>query len=225
MASRKRVNAVLLLLAGCAALPHRGFKDDFSSYRSGECVPDGGKLGRWSVVSTGFGCVKADGDGRERWLAASARPSASRSETHAVLVTGPKISSPFTLSARLSTAAQTRVEAPRDWEAAWLVWDYADRKHFYYFIAKPDGWELGKRDPAFRGGQRFLADGKTPVFPLGTWATLTVSQTGNRLRVYADGRLVTAFTDVQRPYEGGRVGLYGEDCSARFDDVSVVLGE
>src|SRR5207247_2502850 len=130
------------------------------------------------------------------------------------------------LTASMQTVEQMRGGAKANaWESAWLVWGYADRRHFYYFIAKPGGWELGKRDPAFRGGQRYLTDGKSPTFPLGTWATIQVSQVGPRIRVRAGGALIADFTDVQRPYEEGRIGLYGEDCSARFSDLSVVSGE
>jgi hypothetical protein len=204
----------------------KGFTDDFSGYAAGDCVPDGARIGRWNVVSTGFGCVKAAGEGEERWMHASTRRSALSSETHAVLLTGPSVSAPFSFSAKVMTVEQNRTDAPPNgWEAAWLLWDYTDREHFYYFIAKPDGWELGKHDPAFRGGQRFLIEGKEPVFPLRTWSKITISQSGRRIFVRVGSRLVTAFTDVQRPYESGRVGLYGEDCFARFADVSVALGE
>lgn len=221
-----RCLAVFLLAAacGCARWPRRGFSDDFS-YPAGACVPDGGSIGPWSVVSTGFGCVKATGDGRRRWLQAGTSPSVSRRETHAFLITGPRVSGAFTLTVRVRTDEQLRRGPANAWESAWLVWSYRDRKHFYYFAAKPSGWELGKRDPAFRGGQRFLADGKIPAFPLGEWATVRISHDGRRIRARVNGRLVADFVDVQRPYDSGRIGLYGEDCAARFDDVSVVLGE
>jgi len=220
--------AALGLISGACALlgGGRGFKDDFSGYIPGDCVPDGGRIGLWTVVSTGFGCVKAAGEGEERWMHSSTSRSRLPSETHASLLTGPSVSGPFTLSAKVMTVEQNRSDAaPNDWETAWLLWNYTDRDHFYYFIAKPTGWELGKRDPAFRGGQRFLIEGKEPVFPLRTWARITITQSGRRIFVRSGGMLVTSFTDVQRPYESGRIGLYGEDCFARFDDVSVALGE
>lgn len=217
-----------ILACACAlAGGARNFREDFSARPTRGCVPDGGRIGPWTVESTGFGCVKTAGEAGEAWLHASAGRSASPRETHAFLITGPSLKAPFTLSARLQTVERNRAGSePNDWETAWLVWDYADRKHFYYFVARPDGWELGKRDPAFRGGQRFLTDGKEPVFPLRTWARIKIAQNAeHRIFVYADGKLVTAFTDVQRPYEGGKIGLYGEDCFARFDDVEARSGE
>lgn len=222
------LTAVLLSgLMGCALIGTRSFVDDFTSRGAGECVPDHGHIGRWSVLSTGFGCVRsAEVDGRE-WLEASTNRSSSPSQTHAFLVTGPRAAAPLTFSARLNTVEQNRDGSPpNDWETAWLVWNFKDRRHFYYFVAKPAGWELGKRDPAYRGGQRFLADGKSPAFPLRSWASIKITQTaGHRIRVYADGKLVSEFTDLERPYNAGKIGLYGEDCFARFDDVSVVSGQ
>lgn len=203
---------ILASLAGCAFLsPGRGMG----------CVPDGGRIGPWTVESTGFGCVQETEEG---WLQASTMGSAIPSETHAFLLTGPRAAAPFTLSARMNTVAHNRAgSTASNWETAWLVWNFTDRKHFYYFAAKRDGWELGKRDPAYRGGQRFLVDGKSPSFPLGEWATVQVTQTaGHRMTVQVDGVLVADFTDSERPYGRGRIGLYGEDCSALFDGVSVV---
>ena len=205
---------VLSAFAGCAH--HR-------PWETGDCVPDGGRIGAWSVESTGFGCVTELADASGRWLQASTNRAPKPSQTHAFLLTGPSAAAPFTFSARMRTDHQTRDGSPpNSWETAWLVWNFTDRKHFYYFAAKRDGWELGKRDPAYRGGQRFLSDGRSPSFPLGSWAEVTVTQTAeHRILVHVDGTLVTDFTDVQHPYEKGKIGLYGEDCSAKFADVTL----
>lgn len=171
------------------------------------------------MASNGFGAVER---GRGGALTARTAPSRAPGETHAFLATGPRLAEPLNWSARVITDAQLRTGAPPNaWESAWLVWGYRDRRHFYYFAAKPTGWELGKRDPAFRGGQRFLADGASPAFPVGVWTELRVMQDDARIRVYADGRLVVDFTDVQRPYRAGRIGFYGEDCAARLADVRI----
>lgn len=211
------------LVCGCRAFsPRKSFSDDFSSYRADSCVPDGERIGPWSVASTGFGCVEVAGDGGGQWLQARSLTSRSPGATHAVLITGPRFKAPLSYSVEVETVKQLRVgAAPNKWETAWLVWGYADRDHFYYFIPKPDGWELGKRDPGYRGGQRFLGNGTSPVFPLGSWAPVTVTQdSANTISIYSDGRLVTTFTDFENPYIAGRIGLYGEDCFARFRKVS-----
>lgn len=211
-------------LGGCASPEAAGgFADDFSSRRRTRCVPDGGRLGAWTVESTGFGCVKSAGEGGERWLEARTRRTSDPAKTHAFLLTGPSAAAPFSLSVRVLTVERTRGgSAPNSWESAWLAWSFTDRRHFYYFAAKSGGWELGKRDPAYPGGQRFLATGSSPSFPTGRWAAVRVVQGGEgRIQVHVDGALVADFVDGERPYLSGKVALYGEDCVARFDDVAL----
>ncbi|MDX3227886.1 hypothetical protein [Streptomyces sp. ME19-01-6] len=58
---------------------------------------------------------------------------------------------------------------------------------------KPNGWKLGKRGPAYRGGQRSLATG-TPSFRVGDWSKVRVRQRGTRMTVAVDGRHVVGFT-------------------------------
>ena len=128
----------------------------------------------------------------------------------------------LTLQVAATTSRQLRVgSAPQPWEVAWVLWHYVDNSHFYYFIPKPNGWELGKADPAYSGAQRFLATGTTPAFALGTWHQITVTQSGQTIQVSANGMPVVTFTDRERPYSSGRIGLYSEDAEVYFDNVSV----
>jgi len=193
---------------------------DLSKHPPGPCQPDGAAFGPWRSAFAGHGCTRVRTDGRTRWL--EQRPAVARfpGDTLASLVTGPAFRAPMTVSAELATAGQLRRGgAPNSWEAAWLVWSYKDDARFYYFIPKPNGWELGKRDPAYPGGQRFLATGDLPVFPVGTWTTVRVFQEGSTIRVYADGALLAEFTDEERPYLSGRIGLYTEDAHVLFRNV------
>lgn len=200
---------LILLAARTGAVPA---VVDLSSHPAGPCQPDGTAFGPWRSAFAGHGCTKIRTDGRTRWLDLRPAPSRSAGMTLASLVLGPSFGSPLTLSADLATAEQLRRGGPpNSWEVAWLVWHYEDDAHFYYFIPKPDGWELGKRDPAYPGGQRYLATGDRPAFPVGTWTTVRVYQTGNKIRVYADGALLADYTDEERPYLSGRIGLYTED--------------
>jgi hypothetical protein len=195
-----------------------GFDEDFRGYKAGTCLREGASLGRWTVVFTGYGCAKVEGRGRGRRLHADASPRSRPDQPMALLMTGPRLTVPLRLRARLHT--ESRV-GPEGWKGAWLVWAYRDREHFYYFIPKPDGWELGKRDPAYPGGQRFLASGRSPGTPLGSWADVEVTHgEDGSLRVRLGGRDVADFTDRERPYPIGRVGLYVEGAHAHFADVS-----
>ncbi|HEY2231990.1 MAG TPA: family 16 glycoside hydrolase [Candidatus Angelobacter sp.] len=122
----------------------------------------------------------------------------------------------------LNTVAQLRQgSAPNPWEVGWVLWHYTDNTHFYYFAPKTNGWELGKEDPAYSGSQRFLATGSSPTFSIGSWHNITIMQTAqNTITVYADGNLITTFTDTERPYTSGRIGLYDEDAHVEFQNVS-----
>lgn len=148
--------------------------------------------------------------------------AASATETHAALALAPGVHySPLVFSGRVATLAQLRTDgAPNDWECAWLVWNYLDPEHFYYLALKPKGWELGKRDPAYAGGQRFLATGRLGS-PLGLWRTFQISQRGGEIEISLDGATLVAFEDIVPPiYKSGGVGLYSEDARVALDRVS-----
>lgn len=97
------------------------------------------------------------------------QPSAQPAETHASLALGPETTGDVAVQVDMATTRHLRTgSAPNPWEVGWLLWRITDPQHFYYFIPKPNGWELGKADPAYAGGQRFLATGDWPQFPLGS---------------------------------------------------------
>ena len=86
---------------------------------------------------------------------------------------------------------------------------------------KPNGWEVGKADPAYPGAQRFLATGSSKKFLVGTWSSVKVRHVGATMTVWADGQQLTEFTDTERPYTSGSVGFYNEDAKTYFDNVRV----
>lgn len=198
--------------------------DDFRSYPLDWKGTDGSQVGPWSVRFAGFGSVDlvhVVGSGKAMRL--STLPSVVHDETHAAMVVGPEFGGPYDLEVSMLTERQLRLnEPPNPWEVAWLVWEFADNAHFYYFIPKPNGWELGKRDPAYPGGQRFLASGTSPRFPIGAWyrVHVRVEQPGQS-SVWVDGHRIASFTDTERPYDRGRIGFYLEDAVASFRDVQL----
>lgn len=200
------------------------FFESFSGYIVATCFPDGTSFGPWTVVFAGFGCVRIESDGLNSWL--HAVPKVPKGgNTHSALITGPSFSGALTYDVRLITIEQTRQggrKAPRPWEVGWVAWNYTDNDHFYYFIAKPNGWELGKRDPAYTGGQRFLSTGTSPTFPIGQQYSVRITQDAtNTMSASVNGQLLTTFTDTERPYTSGKIGLYTEDAHVHFDDVLV----
>lgn len=88
----------------------------------------------------------------------------------------------YSFSANIVTTAQLRSpdntpptpqnpdSEPNPWEVGWLLWCFSpDPTHpydpsptdnsnfrFYALCLKPNGWEVSKQDPSYKGGQRFL---------------------------------------------------------------------
>jgi hypothetical protein len=202
-------SAVLLVvvIVSCATVIARSERD----------ITDG-----WTVVHDGFGKVGSEAveDGRAVHFL---KPMAARApeETHAALLVSDRAHGDVDLRLRVRTVQQLRAgSAPNPWETAWIAWHYRDDEHFYYLALKPNGWELGKRDPAFPGGQRFLASDTVPVFFFNTWYDVRVVQIGADIDVSVGGTSLTRFTDHDQPYLDGRIGLYTEDAYAQFEGVA-----
>jgi hypothetical protein len=198
------------------------FSENFSSYSRNVCFPDGGSFGPWRSDFSGYGCTQTEGDATGTWLHEQPQASVSSGETHANLAVGPSFSGAYTFTAKINTVAQLRKNnPPNSWEVAWVARNFTDNDHFYYFYPGTQGWELGKRDPAYPGGQRFLATGEQK-FPIGRWYTVKVVQGADAtMSVYVDGQLLTTFTDRERPYLSGRIGLYNEDSHVHFTGLQV----
>ena len=186
-----------------------------------QCLDEGTPFGDWQVRYHGYGCVGVEPLEGVAVLFMTPTEAVAGSDTHAPLTLGPAQASFFTATARFETLWQTRLDgAPNPWEVAWMVWHYQDDEHFYYFIPKPNGWELGKRDPAYPGGQRFLATGTDRVYPIGRRYAVTVQQRGTLMTVHVDGEQVVQFRDRERPYTAGRLALYSEDAAIRVHEVA-----
>ena len=188
---------------------------------TGSAWGEGSTHGAWKVVFNGYGTQGIAKDGT-KVLQQAPKVSTVASETHASLAVTTKKFSNLDLSLKMKTVKQLRTSNPNAWETAWVMWNYTDNTHFYYMILKPNGWELGKGDPAYPGAQRFLATGSSPTYPIARWYTVRVQQVGATMSVWANGVLLTTFTDSERPYTSGAVGLYNEDAQVRFDSVKVL---
>jgi hypothetical protein len=199
------------------------FSDDFSSYVKNVCFADGTSFGPWLAAYSGYGCIDTTTDAGGSYIEEAPRASATPAETHASMVLGPAFSGPITYALSFKTIAQLRTgTAPNPWEVAWVAWNYKDDTHFYYLALKPNGWDLGKEDPAYPGAQRFLASGDTPVYPIGAWYGVEIQQdASNVIRAYVDGKLLSSFTDAERPYTSGRIAFYNEDARVRLRQVAV----
>jgi 1,2-diacylglycerol 3-beta-glucosyltransferase len=185
----------------------------------------GGSFGRqapWVTVFTGYGWTSIEGSGPT--LAVTLEPARTRDRdaTHSALVISSRFYADLVATVRVRTIQQLRQGAagsPNAWEVGWVVWHYTSNERFYALTLEPTGWVLSKQDPAYPGGQRFLASGITPFFRVGFPHTVGIVQIGNQITLTADGKLLTRFTDEQRPYLAGAFGFYAEDSQAHFDRV------
>jgi len=193
------------------------FYDDFSSYSTTPCLADGTTLGPWNVVWNGYGCVNVENEAF--YLVPQA--ATNFGETHSALVTGPSYCGSLNFSVDITTLEQTSL-AKNPWEVGWVLWNFTDNAHFYYFIAKPNGWELGKVDPAYPGNQRFLRTGNYPKFPINKLYKITVNQFYNNITIYVNSTKITSFTDTERPYQNGRISIYSEDSRCYYDNIKVL---
>lgn len=177
----------------------------------------------WRVVHDGYGRagVEATEEGQTvHYLAPTV--SNLEGETHAALKATNETYEDFDLRVRVRTIEQLRQgTAPNPWEVGWVLWHYTDDRHFYYLALKPNGWELGKRDPEYPGGQRFLASDTTPTFYFNTWYEVRIVQIGDQVSVWVDDLHLATFEDEERPYGRGEIGLYSEDAYAQFADVRI----
>ncbi|MFI0449732.1 family 16 glycoside hydrolase [Actinomadura sp. 6N118] len=170
--------------------------------------------GSWRAVYDGHGRNGI----RDGVITLRPQPSTTPTETHAGLIVSLNSYENPSFRLRVRTVAQLRNVRPNPWESAWVIWHYTDDHHFYYLALKPNGWELGKRDPAYPGGQRFLATG-LPPFALKRWYDIRVDQKNTTMTARANGRTLTTFTDTERPYTKGSVGLYTEDAEVEFRNI------
>lgn len=192
-------------------------------YSNSTCMADGGQGGLWVFNFSGFGCDKFENTGGKGSICLHPMTATKPGETHSGMVTGPSVSGAFCFSCNVITRHQLRQSsAPNPWEVGWIIWDYKDNEHFYYFIPKTNGWELGKRDPKFPGGQKFLKTDSDPKFPLGKTYSVLVEQIDSLIKVSVDGHLLASFKDPENVYKSGRIGFYSEDSDACCDTVMIV---
>jgi hypothetical protein len=182
-----------------------------------EVWTDGSVHGPWRAIFNGEGHNLASGDA----IVLEPRPARSATETHAGLIVSRLSYTNIDYSSRIETLHQLRLnDEPNPWEVGWLIWNYTDRHHFYYIALKPNGWEVGKADPGYPGNQRFLATGPE-TFPVGYGHDVRIMHRGDSFRIWVDGRLLINFTDQERPYSAGSVGIYTEDAVVRYEQLTL----
>jgi hypothetical protein len=180
--------------------------------------------GQWLTVFNGYGHTSVTGSGAGQMIVTAPSTARTRRATHAALVVSRRQYGDFVATVRVQTVRQLRhgtAGTPHPWEVGWVIWHYTSNHSFYALTLEPKGWLLSKQDSAYRGGERFLASGRTPLFPVGVPHRVGIVQIGDQITVSGDGHLLTRFTDTQQAYSRGSFGAYSEDSDARFTDIRV----
>ncbi len=186
--------------------------EDFSSYDA-TLMSGGDTFGIWEVVFAGGGYVQVVDE-----VLTMYPKNDETGDVHSALVVGDSFEGYFSTDFRTIEQLEDPIEY---WHTNWLVWNYEDNDHFYYFILKENGYELGKRDPDYDGGQRFLVTGHEITLDIGEWNNFEVFQEDNFMEIYVDGVKVCEFLDEETPYTSGKVGFYTEDALVEIDNVIV----
>lgn len=143
----------------------------------------------------------------------------SPDETHSALVTSTSSWSDFAFSFTTTTLEQLRTGSPPNpWEVGWAMFRFSDLQNYYYFILKPNGYELGKKQGSDE--QIFLVTGTSPRLAVGKRTRVQIQASGAQIRVFVGGAKIIDFTDPS-PLHSGAVGLYEEDARVRFESVTV----
>ena len=217
------ITAVTLQIGTAHALTSR-IDERFTSYAKGTLIDDGEKFGHWRVVFDGVNNgrgVRISSSGLLLTPQSALLPDATNST---LVVSRRKFTSaPLHLSATWTTQRSTRVGTANPWETGWLIWDYLDAAHFTYLILKPNGWEVGRRDPSQPGGQRFIADAQSPLTPIGMKRSATVDRINGQTSISVDGVPLTSFTLPEQESRGS-VGMYSEDAVVLWNRVFAASG-
>jgi hypothetical protein len=204
---------------------YENFEDSTYTLDDGEISPNG----KWQSVYNGGGSsgVKKDLNGNNIFFMYP-NISISTNETHANLVRTTQQFSNFEMSAKVKTDKQLRQGSlPAPWEAAWIFFRYTDDFHYYWFLIKPTGVELGKKDcdicvnPYLN--QIFLYSDDRPILKVGDWSNWEIDAIGNRIIISVNGTRIIDFLDhsMSQQLASGAIGLYTEDSAVSFDDIFV----
>ncbi|MFL6486173.1 MAG: family 16 glycoside hydrolase [Nitrososphaera sp.] len=156
------------------------------------------------------------------------KASMSPNETHSALTLTTQTYEDVEMNLKVKTSKHLRQNStPNPWEVAWIVWRFQDDWHHYYFIFKPNGIELGKKQNENQAEQQiFLYTANEPKLKLDVWNTWHIKMSGNHIQIWletADGswqRVVDYYDNM--PIVGpGNIGLYTEDAHVQFDDVYI----
>jgi hypothetical protein len=156
------------------------------------------------------------------------KTSTNPNETHAALTLTTQTYEDVEMHLKAKTNQQLRQNStPNPWEVTWIMWRYQDDWHHYYFIFKPNGVELGKKQNENQAEEQiFLYTANEPKLKIDEWNTWYIKMSGNHIEIWlkmTDGswQRVVNYNDNTPIVGPGNIGLYTEDAHVQFDDVYI----
>jgi hypothetical protein len=228
------IAVVLVLIVTLSVVPSL-FRDDmYDDFESRMYILNDGNVSpnnKWVNIYNGGGSsgVRNDfNDTHNNVFFMYPKTAKSANETYANLVTTTANFSNVNISVDVKTEKQLRENSsPNTWEAAWILFRHTDDFHYYWFVLKPNGIELGKKDcdtctDPF-DGQEFLYTDEIPALKLGEWTNWKISAIGNNITVSINGTELINFTDydMSPKLESGSIGFYDEDASVAYDNIRI----
>jgi hypothetical protein len=140
----------------------------------------------------------------------------------------------FHMNLDVRTVSQTRENSPPNpWEVAWVFWhaigngtDEMDRTHFYYFVVKTNGLDIGKYDGGTNpDSQQIIAIKYYPLETsiynkVGEWYNWDIIVLNDHITVKVNN--ATAFDIINSAsFVSGRIGLYNEDSKTEFRNIYI----
>ena len=156
------------------------------------------------------------------------KTSTNSNETHSALTLTTQLYEDLEMQIKVKTSQQLRQNStPNPWEVAWIIWRYQDDWHHYYFILKPNGVELGKKqNDNHAEAQIFLYTANEPKLKINEWNSWYLKMSGNHIEIWLEmaddsWQRVVNYYDNEPIMGRGRIGLYTEDAHVQFDDVYI----
>lgn len=205
------------------AILYDDFKNGVYTLADGQTSPNG----KWKNAYNGGGYlgVKID-NGNKNVFFMYPKTSTNYHETNANLVKSTQRFSNFNMDIDAKTVEQLRRNSPpNNWEAAWILFRYTDDFHYYWFVLKPTGVELGKKDCGTctipYQGQIYLYTNDIPHLKIGSWSNWKITAIGNHITMTVDGDKVVDYVDttMSPQLSSGGIAMYNEDAYAQFDNI------
>lgn len=192
--------------------------------KDGQTSPNG----KWKNIYSGFGSTGVEEVNGSNVFFLKPTISKSSKETEAALVKSTISFCDFKADFDTKTVTQLRENSPPNtWEAGWFIFRYTDKFHYYWFLIRSDGIELGKKDCDTCSnsveGQQFLFTKDYPTLQLDKWTHWKIIMNGNHIQIFADGTQVVNYTDddMNPQISAGAIAMYTEDAYVRFDNMNI----